>query len=61
MCDIMGYVKGLLTSMYTLIHMNDDLVNKGALKGVLKCILNKIVIIHMLCPCASILSHDLGW
>ena len=40
MCDIMGYVKGLLTSMYTLIHMTDDLVNRVASKGVLKSIKN---------------------
>ena len=28
------------THIYVYTHMNDDLVNRGALKGVLKCILN---------------------
>ena len=34
MCDIMCYVKGFLTSIYTLPHMNDDLVNGGLFIGV---------------------------
>lgn len=32
MCDIMCYVKYLPTSMYTLTHMNGDLVNGGTLR-----------------------------
>ena len=37
---LMCYLKGLFTSLYKYTHMNDDLVNTGALKGVPKCILN---------------------
>ena len=46
--------------IYVYTHMNDDLVNRGDLKGVLKCILNYIVLIPMLCPRERIFSHDLG-
>ena len=34
MCDIICYVKDFLTSMYTLTHINDDLVNGGTWGGV---------------------------
>ena len=34
MCDIIYYVKGLLISMETLTHINDDLVNGVTLRGV---------------------------
>ena len=40
----MCFVNGFLTYMYTHTHMYNDLVNKGALKGVLKCTLNYMVL-----------------
>ena len=47
--------------MYTHTHMNNYLVNRGALKGVLKCTLNKIVLMICAMSMCKDFSQDLGW
>ena len=41
-------------------HMYDDLVNGGALTGVLKCTLNYMVLEYAMSMWKTF-SHDLGW